>query len=846
MGEISVRDAAKALGLSGPGARLPGMQVALMSHQLIGVAWMVKQELGDMAGGILAKTIQTIALIIKNRPKEHNSCKGTLVVAPAALVDQWNQEIIHRTADNLFKIHVHHGKDKLRSASDVRKFDTLTNEFPADEAATRKKKKVNKGGLDHFIVDSSDDERSRKRTRRARKYGPLAANKWYRVVVDEAQNIRNRSSRSSRIMATLDAKYRWALTGTPVTNSLADLYGILRYLHVSPYDDWTRFNEHIVKVQKRDAKLAGQRAKALLEECLLRRTKDSQLEGKPLITLPPKTIDIVELEFSPDERRIYAAVEMRQQEILTTFIREGTVMKNYSAILVMILRLRQVCNHPKLIAYTSAKFSEVNALRTTAYGGGGLGIKSWPSSTLSATRVREIMGVENFASAMRQFRETTEQMIRAELTGENIPNNHTTECPVCFDGCVNDIFKQALQGEAAANDQFGTGRQFSGKEVRPCPECGNELTTSHIFPATIFEPTDQEKGEIKYYIESELGRSKATNLKPIFADSDGDNDTVRIIDENPDVEPIGIDEGEESTSSTKILQLLRLLKAWRKEAPEDKIICYSQCEEIFHAFRADSYSDIILAQGTSMIDLMQIVLHQNGYESLRYDGQMNREKREGVLSRFKQHNGPKVILISLKCGGVGLNLTEANRIICMDPAWNAATERQAIDRVHRLVPGQLKSVVVKRLVVKGTIEERILKIQAEKQNLSDMALGEGSGSKTSHMNVEKLKKFVKHDEAPGKEQTRKEAIAHAKQEHWERAVKWRKVVQIPIKRNKGQLKEWRLDCAACKIEQDLAKLEKHKPEWEKPTKLKAQKASPKPVLQLPGFSSGSEDESDEE
>jgi SNF2 family DNA or RNA helicase len=81
---------------------------------------------------------------------------------------------------------------------------------------------------------------------------------------------------------------------------------------------------------------------------------------------------------------------------------------------------------------------------------------------------------------------------------------------------------------------------------------------------------------------------------------------------------------------------------------------------------------------------MQILLKRSGFESLRYDGQMKREEREATLSRFKKQGGPKIILISLKCGGVGLNLTEANRVVCLDLAWNAATENQAIDRAHRM------------------------------------------------------------------------------------------------------------------------------------------------------------------
>ncbi|KAG8683421.1 hypothetical protein FRC08_014294 [Ceratobasidium sp. 394] len=176
-------------------------------------------------------------------------------------------------------------------------------------------------------------------------------------------------------------------------------------------------------------------------------------------------------------------------------------------------------------------------------------------------------------------------------------------------------------------------------------------------------------------------------------------------------------EGEAVIPGAKTLRLLGLLEQWHREAPEDKIIAYSQW--------------------TSMIDLMQILLKRDGIKTLRFDGQMSRTERDRTLSRFKKQGGPKILLISLKCGGFGLNLTEANRVICMDLAWNAATENQAIDRVHRM--GQVKPVFVKRLVVKDTIEARILKLQAQKQSLSDAALGEGTGAKMPRMNVAQLK-----------------------------------------------------------------------------------------------------------
>jgi SNF2 family DNA or RNA helicase len=85
-----------------------------------------------------------------------------------------------------------------------------------------------------------------------------------------------------------------------------------------------------------------------------------------------------------------------------------------------------------------------------------------------------------------------------------------------------------------------------------------------------------------------------------------------------------------------------------------------------------------------------------------------------------------VLLISLKAGGIGLNLTAADHVVLMDPWWNPAVEDQAADRAHRI--GQDKPVFVYRLVARDTVEERVLELQARKRALFDVALGEAAAA----------------------------------------------------------------------------------------------------------------------
>jgi len=126
---------------------------------------------------------------------------------------------------------------------------------------------------------------------------------------------------------------------------------------------------------------------------------------------------------------------------------------------------------------------------------------------------------------------------------------------------------------------------------------------------------------------------------------------------------------------------------------------------------------LVFSQFTTMLDLIATDLDELGIPYVMLTGQT--KDRAAVLNAFQSGIAP-VFLLSLKAGGVGLNLTEADTVLLYDPWWNPAVERQAMDRAHRI--GQDKPVFVHRLVVKGTVEEKILALQAKKQALADALL----------------------------------------------------------------------------------------------------------------------------
>jgi DNA repair protein RAD5 len=122
---------------------------------------------------------------------------------------------------------------------------------------------------------------------------------------------------------------------------------------------------------------------------------------------------------------------------------------------------------------------------------------------------------------------------------------------------------------------------------------------------------------------------------------------------------------------------------------------------------------VVFSQFTSFLDLIEPALTRDHIPFLRFDGSMAQKTRATVLAEFTASPKPYVLLLSLRAGGVGLNLTCARNVFMMDPWWSFAVEAQAIDRVHRM--GQEGSVKVVRFVVEESIEEKMLRIQERKK-----------------------------------------------------------------------------------------------------------------------------------
>ena len=149
---------------------------------------------------------------------------------------------------------------------------------------------------------------------------------------------------------------------------------------------------------------------------------------------------------------------------------------------------------------------------------------------------------------------------------------------------------------------------------------------------------------------------------------------------------------------------------------------------------AENHKALVFSQWTSLLDKVEPVLEAAGIPFLRIDG--STLNRQGIVDQFQAKDGPPVLLMSLKAGGVGLNLTEADHVFILDPWWNPAAADQAADRAHRI--GQTRTVMIHPLVALDTVEEKIMELQLRKRALADASIGEGTATAITRQDIMNL------------------------------------------------------------------------------------------------------------
>ncbi|WMV13615.1 hypothetical protein MTR67_007000 [Solanum verrucosum] len=297
---------------------------------------------------------------------------GTLVVCPASVLRQWARELDEKVTDDAhLSVLIYHGGSRTKKPAELAKYDVVlttyaivTNEVPK-QALVEEDDDDQKNG-ERFGI-SSDFSSSKKRkkpslSKRGKKgrtgfdaddfdpnCGTLAKVSWFRVILDEAQTIKNHRTQVARACCSLRAKRRWCLSGTPIQNAIDELFSYFRFLRYDPYAEYKSFCSQIKFPIAINSINGYKKLQAILRAIMLRRTKGTVIDGEPIINLPPKTIQLKKVAFSSEERAFYNKLEAESRSQFKAYAAAGTVKQNYANILLMLLRLRQACDHPKLV-----------------------------------------------------------------------------------------------------------------------------------------------------------------------------------------------------------------------------------------------------------------------------------------------------------------------------------------------------------------------------------------------------------------------------------------------------------------------------------------------------------------
>ncbi|KAE8392237.1 SNF2 family N-terminal domain-containing protein [Aspergillus alliaceus] len=633
----------------------------------------------------------------------------TLVVAPTSLLSQWESEALKASESGTMKVLMYYGNEKSVNLRDL--------------CATGNPKAPNVIVTSYGVVLSDYRQMLSSASFSAATPGGLFSVDFFRVILDEAHLIKNRLSKTARACYELKATHRWVLTGTPIVNRLEDLFSLVRFLKVEPWNNFSFWKTFItVPFESKDYVRALNVVQTVLEPLVLRRTKTMKTpEGEPLVPLPRRTITIEEVELTEQEREIYDYIYTRAKRTFNDNVEAGTLLKSFTTIFAQLLRLRQTCCHPILTRNSAIVADEEDAAAANEVNG-----------LKDDMDLQEL--IDRFTTTTESANSNQDQDSSSKFTTyalKQIQNESSGECPICSEEPMIDPAVTTCWHSACKKCLEDYIRHQTDKGESPrCFACRAPVSSRDIFEVVRRQSPNTTPTENDLYTST-----------PPSCTQPGPRISLRRI--NP-LSP-------SAHTSAKIHSLIN------------------------HLNRVPSNTkSVVFSQFTSFLDLISPQLDKAGISHVRLDGTMAQKARAAVLAEFNKPEtfdqeeieeaeredgaytpftkrpanghtatspGPKVLLISLRAGGVGLNLTAASNVFMMDPWWSFAIEAQAIDRVHRM--GQLRDVSVTRFVVKDSIEGRMLRVQERKMNIAgSLGLrvgGDGNEDEKKKERIEELK-----------------------------------------------------------------------------------------------------------
>lgn len=721
----------------------------LKEYQLKGLTWLanlyeqgINGILADEMG--LGKTVQSIS-VMAYLAEVHNIWGPFLVVAPASTLHNWQQEVSKFVPE--FKVLPYWGSNKDRKV--LRKF------------WDRQQLRYTKDSPFHVLVTS---------------YQLVVADaqylnriKWQYMILDEAQAIKSSSSTRWKSLLSMQCRNRLLLTGTPIQNSMQELWALLHFIMPTLFDSHEEFSDwfskdiesHATKNKElNEAQL--KRLHMILKPFMLRRVKKHVQQE-----LGDKIEVDVYCNLSPRQKVLYKLV--KSQISIRDLIERGASGEESASLMNLVMQFRKVCNHPDLferqdvysafsfanfgdtndflregnelnLAYTARNLVELNIPKLVAHGGGildapGPDTNAGPRRKLLEKFVVPMDSQNQYTRNISKFSgSTVSQIVRDVQKGiferamEAADDKYSHRSLILNNS--NQLKSQEKDSELAILANFGVSNDYLLNNYIL------ELDPAFYAPVSA-PPIPMFTSSRSFFVNQNQSIETPHSLFPLSLDEEWRRQQLREKHQvdlpiTPGFLP---DNGKAGYTTISVPSMAKFI------ADSGKL---QKLDELLVKLKRDDHRVLIYFQMTRMMDLMEDYLTYRQYKYLRLDGSSKLGDRRDLVNDWQTRPELFVFLLSTRAGGLGINLTAADTVVFFDSDWNPTIDSQAMDRAHRL--GQTRQVTVYRLLVRGTIEERMRNRAKQKEQVQAVVM-EGSKAAKELANKSKSGNEIKDDVA---------------------------------------------------------------------------------------------------
>ncbi|CAG8488719.1 7878_t:CDS:10 [Diversispora eburnea] len=753
------------------------VNVTLKDYQLKGLNWLAnlyEQGInGILADEMARKTVQSISLMA-HLAETHGIWGPFLVIAPASTLHNWQKEI----------------SEFLPSLRILPYWGTPKDRVVLRKSLNKKNLIFNKDATFHVVITSYQLI--------VQDQSYFARLKWQYMILDEAQAIKSSTSARWKTLLGFHCRNRLLLTGTPIQNSMQELWALLHFIMPTLFDSHQEFSEWFSKDIESHAENKGslnehqlKRLHMILKPFMLRRVKKNVQNE-----LGEKIEKEIFCLLTARQRVLYRG--LREKISVAELLEKAATLPdndNVDSLMNLVMQFRKVCNHPELFERADV----VSPFSFCFYG-----------STWLISREESLY----LPYSSRNY--ITYEIPKRVFRFLNVPGHGSRagSRSKILDHLMNiwrpDYIYQSLQDEQ--NDTFAflkfldispseaskifignliqrwvlhlLQRKYRSRNLYMKHDARNDRNTMFLINemaskligssptlnvlTNIFENKTQY--ELVVLDTCYMPKAIAPPIQPVCLDKGFYNDQERLLFDpfiraalSGIIELVSQNERAQSTVGQLLVQSRGkgiIGQTYRKDQgfsyirvpPLKKLVLDSgkltKLDELLKELKAGGHRVLIYFQMTRMIDLMEEYLAYRQYKYLRLDGSSKIHDRRDMVEDWQTRSDIFVFLLSTRAGGLGINLTAADTVIFYDSDWNPTVDQQAMDRAHRL--GQTKQVTVYRLITKGTIEERILQRAKQKDEIQKVVISGGEFKQVDFKSREIMSLLLEDDELEAK------------------------------------------------------------------------------------------------